>query len=114
MTRYGWRVVIPNDHEGGPWETGDELEVVTRSGDVQWVTLLRLAFTGSDKRRSQWWVFVSGKQSSVALHEMEARPPDIAPPEDKSADWLLDEDDEERVTTGAGAAYLGARKRAQL
>jgi hypothetical protein len=110
-TRRGWQVVIPNDHEGGPWETGSELEVVTRTGRVVWVTLVRLSFCGGDARRSEWWLFVEGRQSTVTLHEVGERPAHTPPPEDKSESFLLDDDDMDRVSTGAGAAYLMARRK---
>lgn len=111
MTRRGWRVVIPNDHPGGPWSARDELEIVTAGGVAVWVTLVRLAFTGGDARRSEWWIFVKGRQSNVARHveaPASAPPP---PPEQKQSISLLEDDDDERVSSVAGAAYLNARRK---
>ena len=110
-TKFGWAVVIPNDVPGGPWSSRDEIEVPKRSGEPQWVTLVSLKFTGGDERRSQWWSFIAGRQSQVTKY---IPPPVVDPrgsPDDKAAACLLDEEDEDRVSTGAGAAYLAARRK---
>jgi hypothetical protein len=111
VTRHGQAVVIPNDHPGGPWSSKDELEIVTQTGKALWVTLVRLRFVGSDPRRSEWWSYNIGRQSKVVLHVAPPLAHTAPPVENKQAELLLDEGDLERVSTGAGAAYLAIRKK---
>jgi hypothetical protein len=110
-TRFGWRAVIPNDHPGSPYSTHDELEVVTSTGKPVWVTLVRLWFTGGDVRRSDWWSFAHGRRSQITQHIPAPLQQDATPQISKALESPLDEEDEERVSTAAGAAYLAAKKR---
>lgn len=111
VTRYGWRVTIPRDYPGGPWNSKDEIEVVTTTGKPVWITLVRLYFSGGGM---DWWSYSHGRQSQVVRHIPPPLQANISVPEHKVAPSLLDEDDEDLATTVAGAAYLGARNRRRV
>jgi len=113
-TRFGWRVVVPNDFPGGPWSARDAIEIVRLSGGPQWVTLIELKFTGGDHRRSEWWTFVKGRQSQVMEHKaVPFSAPELPPLRVTGGNCVLDEDDDdegEGCLTTAGRAYLVAAR----
>jgi hypothetical protein len=110
-TRFGWRVSIPDDWEGGPWSARDEIEILTDTGKCVWVTLIEMVFA---KGGRTWWKFLRGRQSLVTKHEAPPSTEIERPAELKSAPNFLDDEDEDRVTTGAGAAYLAAARKKRL
>lgn len=110
-TRWGWRIVIPGRFPGGPWSARDEVEVVTRTGRAQWVTLIEMVHTSkNDADRFTWWKFCEGRQSKVTLHVDSTKPAPIVEAEDKSEPSFVDVDDDQPVT-GVGAALLNARRK---
>lgn len=104
-TKYGWRVVLLD--ELGNFDAGDEVEAVTKAGERKRVILVRMSFARNGK---QWWSFQHGQRAKLHI---QPPPRPLPPPEDKAAQSPLDDDDVDRVSTGAGAAYLGARRRAR-
>ena len=110
-TQYGWRVLIPENTPGGPWVTRSEIEIVAPSGRRMWVTLIKMYATGGGEERCGWWSYLLGRQSLVEQHVPPPVQPLKAPPDIVSGPYALDEEDSERVTTAAGAAYLALKKK---